>query len=62
MVCRFGRKLEAVAGHLPPWLRGETEGVLEPLDAGDVVLSYESGRQVRIPLVAVSRARLEVEF
>jgi hypothetical protein len=27
-----------------------------------VVLSYESGRQVRIPLVAVSRARLDVEF
>jgi len=37
-------------------------GRLQGIDAGDVVLSYESGRQVRVPLVAVSRARLEVEF
>jgi hypothetical protein len=29
---------------------------------GSTGVSYESGRQVRIPLVAVSRARLEVEF
>jgi ribosome maturation factor RimP len=37
-------------------------GRIQGIDAGDVVLSYESGRLVRIPLVAVSRARLEVEF
>jgi ribosome maturation factor RimP len=45
-------------------VEGQTHfrGRLQGIDAGDVVLSYESGRSVRVPLAAVSRARLEVEF
>jgi ribosome maturation factor RimP len=45
-------------------VEGQTHfrGRLQGIDAGDVVLSYESGRLVRVPLAAVSRARLEVEF
>jgi ribosome maturation factor RimP len=56
-----GRLAQLVTGEP---VEGQTHfrGRLQGLDAGDVVLSYENGRQVRIPLVAVSRARLEVEF
>jgi hypothetical protein len=32
------------------------------MDAGEVVIGYENGRQVRLPLALVSRARLDVEF
>ncbi len=56
-----GRLAQLVTGEP---VDGQTHfrGRLLGLDAGDVVLGYESGRQVRIPLAAVSRARLEVEF
>jgi len=59
---RFRGRLAQVVTSEP--VEGQTHfrGRLQGLDAGDVVLSYESGRQVRIPLVAVSRARLDVEF
>jgi ribosome maturation factor RimP len=59
---RFRGRLAQVVTGEP--VEGQTHfrGRLLGLDGGDVVLSYESGRQVRIPLVAVSRARLEVEF
>jgi ribosome maturation factor RimP len=45
-------------------VNGQTHfrGRLEGIDGGCVVLSYGSGKQVRVPLNAVSRARLEVEF
>lgn len=37
-------------------------GRLQGVDAGDVVLAYGSGKQVRVPLALVTRARLDVEF
>jgi ribosome maturation factor RimP len=59
---RFRGRLASVVAREP--IAGQTHfrGRLQGIDAGDVVLSYESGRQVRVPLAAVSRARLEVEF
>ncbi|HEX7486182.1 MAG TPA: ribosome maturation factor RimP [Vicinamibacterales bacterium] len=56
-----GRLAQLVTGEP---VDGQTHfrGRLEGIDSGDVVLGYESGRQVRVPLAAVSRARLEVEF
>jgi ribosome maturation factor RimP len=59
---RFRGRLAQVVTAEP--VEGQTHfrGRLQGIDAGDVVLSYESGRLVRVPLVAVSRARLEVEF
>ena len=56
-----GRLAQLVTGE-PVDNQTHFRGRLLGLDAGDVVLGYESGRQVRIPLAAVSRARLEVEF
>lgn len=37
-------------------------GRLQGVDAGDVVLAYGNGKQVRVPLALVTRARLDVEF
>ena len=56
-----GRLAQLVTGEP---VEGQTHfrGRLQGIDEGDVVLGYESGRQVRVPLVAVLRARLEVEF
>jgi len=59
---RFRGRLAQVVTGEPVDGQTHFRGRLQGLDGGDVVLSYESGRQVRIPLVAVSRARLEVEF
>jgi ribosome maturation factor RimP len=59
---RFRGRLAQVVTSEPVDGQTHFRGRLQGLDAGDVVLGYESGRQVRIPLVAVSRARLEVEF
>lgn len=59
---RFRGRLAQVVTTEP--VEGQTHfrGRLHGIDAGDVVLVYESGRQVRVPLAAVSRARLDVEF
>lgn len=59
---RFRGRLAQLVTSEPVGGQTHFRGRLQGLDAGDVVLGYESGRQVRIPLVAVSRARLEVEF
>jgi ribosome maturation factor RimP len=66
---RHARDYDRFRGRLAQLVTGEPvdgqkhfRGRIQGIDAGDVVLSYESGRLVRIPLVAVSRARLEVEF
>jgi ribosome maturation factor RimP len=59
---RFRGRLASLVTVEP--VEGQTHfrGRLQGLDGGDVVLAYDSGRQVRVPLGAVSRARLEVEF
>ncbi len=59
---RFRGRLAQVITSEP--VEGQTHfrGRLQGLDAGDVVLAFESGRQVRVPLALVSRARLDVEF
>jgi ribosome maturation factor RimP len=59
---RFRGRLAALVTVDP--VEGQTHfrGRLLGLDGGDVVLGYDSGKQVRVPLGAVSRARLEVEF
>jgi ribosome maturation factor RimP len=48
--------VEPVAGQTH--FRGRLQGV----EGGEVLLAFESGRQVRVPLASVSRAKLEVEF
>jgi ribosome maturation factor RimP len=59
---RFRGRLASVVTAEP--VNGQTHfrGRLQGIDGGDVLLSYDSGKQVRVPLGAVSRARLEVEF
>ncbi len=59
---RFRGRLAQIVTAEP--VNGQTHfrGRIQGIDAGDVVLGFESGRQVRVPLAVVSRARLEVEF
>jgi ribosome maturation factor RimP len=59
---RFRGRLASVVTAEPVAGQTHFRGRLQGIDSGDVVLSYESGKQVRVPLTAVSRARLEVEF
>lgn len=59
---RFRGRLAQIVTTEPVDGQTHFRGRLEGTDAGDVVLGYESGRKVRVPLAAVSRARLEVEF
>lgn len=59
---RFRGRLAQVVTCEP--VEGQTHfrGRLEGVDAGDVVLAFPNGRQVRVPLALVSRGRLDVEF
>jgi ribosome maturation factor RimP len=59
---RFRGRLASLVTGEPVAGQTHFRGRLQGIDGGDVVLSYESGKQVRVPLTAVSRARLEVEF
>ncbi len=59
---RFRGRLASVVTAEPVAGQTHFRGRLGGIDGGEVVLSYESGKQVRVPLSAVSRARLEVEF
>jgi ribosome maturation factor RimP len=59
---RFRGRLAQVVTAEP--VEGQTHfrGRIQGVEADQVVLAYEKGRVVRVPLAAVSRARLEVEF
>jgi ribosome maturation factor RimP len=59
---RFRGRLASLVTAEPVDGQTHFRGRLQGIDGGDVVLSYDSGKQVRVPLGAVSRARLEVEF
>ena len=59
---RFRGRLAQVITAEP--VEGQTHfrGRLQGVDADEVVIGFESGRQVRVPLALISRARLDVEF
>lgn len=59
---RFRGRLAQVVTAEPVDGQTHFRGRLQGTDAGHVLLTYENGRQVRVPLAVVSRARLEVEF
>jgi ribosome maturation factor RimP len=59
---RFRGRLASLVTAEPVAGQTHFRGRLGGIDGGEVVLSYDSGKQVRVPLSAVSRARLEVEF
>jgi ribosome maturation factor RimP len=59
---RFRGRLAQLVTAEPVSGQTHFRGRLLGIDGGEVILSYESGKQVRVPLNAVSRARLEVEF
>ena len=59
---RFRGRLASLVTAEPVGGQTHFRGRLQGIEGGSVVLSYDSGKQVRVPLGAVSRGRLEVEF
>jgi ribosome maturation factor RimP len=59
---RFRGRLASLVTSEPVAGQTHFRGRLQGVDGAEVVLSYESGKQVRVPLAAVSRAKLVVEF
>jgi ribosome maturation factor RimP len=59
---RFRGRLAQLVTVEPVGGQTHFRGRIQGIDGGEVVLSYDSGKQARVPLGAVSRARLEVEF
>jgi ribosome maturation factor RimP len=59
---RFRGRLAQIVTAEP--VEGQTHfrGRLQGIERDEVVLAYEKGRVVRVPLSAIARARLEVEF